>query len=118
MDKLTRAVTLLQDERVLQQFTELLDYINIRVISNAAREFPQFALLSSQILPDLLQRGADTLESVEVKVSLIILQKGNLSLELVQLVENASDLANDVFLLLLAIFNVPQCLLVEIVCQE
>lgn len=55
MHEFARAIALLQDEGVLQEFTELLNHVDVGIVGDAAREFPQLALLSHQVLPDLFE---------------------------------------------------------------
>ena len=66
--KLAGAIALLKYERVLQQFTELVYHVNVRVVRYPARKLPQFPFFSHQILPNLLQRGPNAFETEEVKV--------------------------------------------------
>ena len=118
VNELATAITLLQYECILQEFTELFNHIDIRVVGNPARQLPQLSLLADQVLADLLKTRANALELKEVEVALVVFEEGDLLLEFVELLHHTRHLPDYVLLLLLTILDVPERLLVEVVLQE
>ena len=82
---LVAAVAFLQNKRVFEQLSELVNDIYFCVISNSAVELSQFPYLEHQILRNGVKLVADEFKGLEVPLAAILSEIRNIFPELVQL---------------------------------
>ena len=102
----------------MEELTELLDHIDILVISDAAGEFAQLTHLKDKVLLNLIKLSADKFKSVKVPLLPIVLQVYHLFLELVELGQNCANLEQDGLLALCAVFEVAESLMLKETINE
>jgi hypothetical protein len=66
MHEFVRAVVLFKNEGVVEQLTKFFNYVNLRIICDAAIKFAQFPHFKDQVLRNLLQLSSDKLERLKV----------------------------------------------------
>lgn len=106
MHKLAWTVTLLKNERILEQFTEFVYYIYIRIVCNSARKFSKFSLLYNLIFTNGFKSKPNAFEAKEVEIYRVIFQEINIRLKFLKFLKNACYLAYYILLLLFTIFKV------------
>ena len=113
VNELVRGVTLLQDESVMEQFSKLVDHVNILVLGDTARELSQLAHFEDQVFLDLIKLASDELEGVEVPFLTVLLQVDHLFLEFVELTEDRGNFEQNRLLALLSVLEVSEGFMLE-----
>ena len=111
--KFVGRVRLLEDKSIVQEITELVDDIQLRIVCNATAELSELSNFEDEVVLDLVELGSDEFEGAEVPLALVLFKVNDFFLEFVELLKNHLGFLHDGLLLVLAVLEVAERLLLE-----
>ena len=102
----------------MEKFIELINHIDFIVISNSATQLAELPDFEDKVLLNLIKLWPDELESVEVPLLTVCLQIDNFFFKFLKLAKNSGNFEKNRLLALLAIFQIPESLVLKEAIDE